>query len=126
MSTCCTCQPGSARLLVVKIMCADAMCKFPHPPTPRSALLYFAAASVLCMCVCAWESVFCGGSGSLFKPMRVHYCDPSPSLLVPALTYCGVCAAIFSLGFVRVFEGNLSSYVFFYYYVNRPLFFYPQ
>lgn len=70
-------------------------------------------------------SVFCGRSGSLFKPMRVHYCDPSPSLVVPTLTYCGIYASIFSSGFCVcvcmcvcpcVSVGNLSSYAVFFFF----------
>lgn len=77
---------------------------------------------ILCLplfyvCVSSLENlfVFCGRSGSLFKPMRVHYCDPSPSPSVPTLTYCGVYAAIFSFSLcvsVCVSVGSLSSYAF--------------
>lgn len=73
----------------------------------------------VCLCAFAWESVFCSRSGSLFKPMRLHYCDPSPLVSVPALTYCGVDALQLFLGrfffFVHVFVGNLSSYAFVFY-----------
>lgn len=80
-------------------------------------LCYILCLPLFYVCASSLENlfVFCGRSGSLFKPMRVHYCDPSPSPSVPTLTYCGVYAAIFGFGlcaFVCVFLGNLSSYAF--------------
>lgn len=85
----------ASNTLFPAVRACKSLCSITLPSTVRLCIVIFRV-PILCMCEPAWESVFCSRSGSLFKPMRVHYCDPSPSVLVPTLTYCGFYVAIFS------------------------------
>lgn len=120
------CKASSTQFPAVRActsLCIIALCAN-LPSTARLCIVIFhSSAPTLCICEFAWESVFCSRSESLFKPMRVHYCDPSPSTLVPTLTFCAIYADIFSFGFAYICFWVIFSSIFicFYHYVNEFL-----